>query len=145
MSQSRLNSLGLEGGKDRKDSKSNSINTKDTYIKTFEFPVTVVAAATAQDTNIFAGSRVVQVLSAYLDVTTAEATGTTKTVSVGIGGVANNILNAASVAATGAVGTPLLPAITTTTANNEFTYTLGSADFAELVATAVITCVCQDA
>ena len=145
MSQSRLTSLGLEGSKGHKDSKSNSVNRKDTYIKTFEIPLTVVAANTAQNTGIFAGSRVVQVISAYIDVKTAEATGTTKTVSIGIGGTANNVLNAASVAATGAVGTPLLPAITTTTANNQFTYTLGSANFAELDAVAVVTCLCQDA
>jgi hypothetical protein len=144
MSQSRLTSLGLEGGKDRKDSKSNSINTKDTYIKTFEFQIKLVAATTAQNTGIFAGSRVVQVISAYLDITAAEVTGTTKTINVGIGAAGNNVLNGTSVAATGAVGTPLLPAITTTSSNNQFTYTLASNNFAELVATCVVTCICQD-
>jgi hypothetical protein len=145
MSQSRLNSLGLEGSKGHKDSKSNSVNRKDTYIKTFEIPLPVVAAATAQDTGIFAGSKVVQVISAYIDVKDAEATGTTKTVSIGIGGAGNNVLNGASVAAVGAVGTPVAAAIPTTSSNNEFTYTLGSDDFAELDAIAVVTCLCQDA
>lgn len=145
MSQSRLNSLGLQGGKGNKDSKSNSSNGKDTYLKTFEFPITRVAATTAQNTGIYAGSRAVQVISAYLDITTAEATGTTKTISVGIGGVGNNVLNGTSVAATGTVGTPVAAAITTTTSNNQFTYTLASNNFAELVATCVVTCLCQDA
>lgn len=145
MSQSRLNSLGLQGSKRQKDSKSNSVNASDTYIKTFEFPILAVASGAAQDTNIFAGSKVVQVLSAYIEVDTAEVTGTTKTVSVGVGGVANNVLNGASVAAVGVVGTPVTAAIPTTTANNEFTFTLGSADFAELVARAVVTCICKDA
>ena len=145
MSQSRLNSLGLQGGKRQKDSKSNSVNASDTYIKTFEFPVVAVASAAAQSTGIFAGSQFVQVVSAVILVTTAEATAATKTVSIGIGAAGNNVLSGTSVAATGAVGTPVEAAIPTTTANNEFTYTLAGADFAQLVATAIVTCVCKDA
>lgn len=140
----RFLNVGLQGGLGQKDTQTNSTNTRDAYIKTFEIPLTRVASGATQTTNIEAGSKSIQVVSAYVDVTTAEATAATKTLTVGIGGAAANVLGATSVAATGAVGTPLTPAIKLTTANNKFTYTFAGADFAEFVGTAVVTAICQD-
>lgn len=101
------------------------------------------------------------VLGAWLDVTTAEATGGTKTLDVGLlssesGGDADGFLDGVSVAATGIVGGSLAsggqtlgallradedgagalvpePHILNGTAKS-ISYTAGSADFAELVA-----------
>jgi len=142
--QTRFNAISLEGSFGQRDSQSNGTNTRDTFIKTFEIPLIRVASGALQTTNIEAGSKSIQVISAYIDVVTAEATAATKTLTVGIGGAAANILGATSVAATGAVGTTLLPAIKLTTANNKFTYTLAGADFAEFVGTAIVTAVCSD-
>lgn len=140
----RFNNVGLQGSLGQKDSATNSVNTVDSFIKTFEIPLTRVASAALQTTNIEAGTKSIQVLSAYIDVTTAEATAATKTLTVGIGGAAANILGATSVAATGAVGTTLLPAIKLTSANNKFTYTLAGADFAEFVGKAIVTAICTN-
>ena len=80
----------------------------------------------------------VPAISAYLDVETEETTGTTKTVSVGlVGGTGAEFLSGESVAAAGPVGTPI--GVAYSAAN--ISYTLGSADFAELDATLVITLV----
>ena len=140
----RFNNINLQGSFGQKDAATNSVNTRDTFIKTFEIPLTRVASGALQTTNIEAGTKSIQVISAYIDVTTAEATAATKTLTVGIGGSPANILGATSVAATGAVGTTLLPAIKLTSANNKFTYTLAGADFAEFVGTAIVTAVCSN-
>lgn len=142
--QTRFNAIGLEGGFGQRDSQSNGTNARDAFIKTFEIPLTRVASGSLQTTNIEAGTKSIQVISAYVDVTTAEATAVTKTLTVGIGGAAANILGATSVASTGAVGTPLLAAIPLTSANNKFTYTLAGADFAQFVGTAIVTAICTD-
>lgn len=133
----RFSRVGFSG---RKDTTSNQ---KDTFLQTFEFDLAIAASTDAQDSGVKVPAGIVQVVSAYIDVATVEATGTTKTVSVGVGGAGNNILNGASVAAVGGVGTPVAAAINTTTANNEMTFTLGSADFAELAGRVVVTLLCQ--
>lgn len=137
-SPTRFNRVGLSG---RKDTASNQ---KDTFLQTFEFDIEAVASGAAQDSGVKVPAGIVQALSAYIDVDTAEATGTTKTVSVGVGGAGNNLLNGASVASTGGVGTPVAAAINTTSSNNELTFTLGSADFAELSGRVVVTLLCQE-
>lgn len=136
-SPSRYNRVGFSG------SKNNTTNQKDTFVETFEFDVAAVASGTAQDSGVKVPAGIVQCLSAYIDVETAEVTGTTKTVAVGVGGAGNNLLAATSVAATGGVGTPVAAAINTTTSNNEITFTLGSANFAELAGRVVVTLLCQ--
>lgn len=133
----RFKRVGFSGSKDT------TSNQKDTFAQTFEFDLAVVASTTAQNSGVKVPAGIVQAVSAYIDVETAEATGTTKTVSVGVGGAGNNILNGASVAATGGVGTPVAAAINTTSANNELTFSLGSADFAELAGRVVVTLLCQ--
>jgi hypothetical protein len=140
----RFNNINVQGSFGQKDPATNSVNTRDTFIKTFEIPLARVASAALQTTTIEAGTKSIQVISAYIDVTTAEATAATKTLTVGIGGAAANILGATSVAATGAVGTTLLPAVKLTSANNKFTYTLAGADFAEFVGTAIVTAICSN-
>jgi hypothetical protein len=119
-----------------------STNTQDSYTQTFEFPITIAASAAAQDTGIQAPLNM-QAMSAYLRIRTAEATGTTKTVSVGIVGASASFLSAQDVSAVGAVGTPVTAAVYNGS-NVNFAYTLGSADFAELDATVVLTLKCSD-
>ena len=141
----RFNSVGLQGGRSARDSATNSTNTADTLIKTFEIPLTVVASAAAQTTAIEAGTKWLQVLSAVIVVDVAEATGTTKTISVGIGAGAATVLAATSVAATGVVGSPVVAAIPVTPSTNKFTYTLGSNNFVEFRGRAIVTAVCANA
>jgi hypothetical protein len=129
---SRFDAIGLSGRKGA------TPNLKDSYIKTVEFPVVAVASGAAQSTTVKTPTESIQVISAYLNVTTAEATAVTKTVDVGVTGVGAAVLNDADVSATGPVGTPITAAVPVTT-GNVFTYTLAGADFAELVATCVVT------
>lgn len=141
----RFNNINLQGAVDQKDPATNSVNTADTFIKTFEIPLTVVASAAAQTTAIEAGTKWLQVLSAVIVVDVAEVTGTTKTISVGIGAGAATVLAATSVAATGVVGSPVVAAIPVTPSTNKFTYTLGSNNFVEFRGRAIVTAVCANA
>ena len=141
----RFNSVGLQGGRSARDSATNSTNTADTFIKTFEIPLTVVASAAAQTTAIEAGTKWLQVLSAVIVVDVAEVTGTTKTISVGIGGSATNVLAATSVSSIGVAGTPVAAAIAVTSGTNKFSYALGSANFVEFRGRAIVTAICANA
>lgn len=127
---SRFTKIGISGrtGTDN--------NTQDSFLQTFEFPVQAVLSAAAQDTGILA-PKTIQAMGAYLNVTTAEATGTTKTVSVGVVGASAAFLSTADVSATGPVGTPVT-AVYDNTALANFAFILGSADFVELDATMVL-------
>ena len=125
-------------------------------------PVTIVAAATEQDTGYDLPAKAI-VREVHLDVTTAEATGATKTIDVGTDGSGSNDpdgwLDAASVAAIAVVGPSLangamtrgallrededgagayVPMSDSASGGESITYTLGSNDFAELVANIVI-------
>ena len=142
--QSRLNNLGLQGSFNQRDNQTNTTNTQDTFVKTFEIPLPRVASAATQTTVVEAGSKWLQVISAVIVVDVAETTAVTKTISIGIGGSAVNVMAATSVAATGAVGTPVESAINVTTANNKFTYTLGGADFAQFQGRAIVTAICAN-
>lgn len=142
--QTRYNNVSLQGAFGQKDAATNSVNTQDTFIKTFEIPLTRVASAAAQTTTIEASTKWLQVLSAAIIVDVAEAVGVTKTISIGIGGVSTNVMAATSVAATGAVGSPVTAAINVTTANNKFTYTLGSADWTAFQGRAIVTAICAN-
>ena len=142
--QTRFNNISLQGSFGQKDAATNSVNTQDTFIKTFEIPLTRVASGSAQTTAIEAGTKWLQVLSAVVVTDVAEATGTTKTLTVGIGGAAANVLGATSVAAIGATGTPVLPAINVNSTNNKFTYTLGSADWTTFQGRAIVTAICAN-
>lgn len=114
----------------------------DSYIQTFEFPVVAVASGAAQDTGIATPDTFLQVISAVLVVDTEETTGTTKTVDIGTTSTAAGVINDADVSVAGVVGTPVTAALV---GGGNFTYTLGSADFAELSAFCVVTALCSDA
>lgn len=129
----RYKALGLQGRQD---------GHQDTFLKTYQFPVVAVASAAEQDTGVAAPAGTIQVVSAYLRVTTAEATAAAKTVEVGTtSGSGADILNDASVAATGPVGTPITAAFA---GGGNFSYTLAGADFAELDAVCVVTVLAAD-
>jgi len=132
----RYSALGLQGRQ------ATSENSLDTFIKVYEFPIDAVASGAEQDTGVAAPAGWFQVISAVIQVDTAEATGTTKTVDVGTtSGSGADILNDASVAATGPVGTPVTAAVA---GGGNFSFTLGSADFAELDATCVVYVLAKD-
>ena len=121
--------------------------------------IPIVAAATAQDMTIVipAGSIIKNV---WLDVATAESSGATKTVDIGVsGGDEDGFLAAVSVAAAGTIkgtllnsGQPLgalmsvdeggtselVPEHYVCAAETTLCYTLGSDDFAELVANVIV-------
>lgn len=140
--QTRFNNVSLQGAFQQRDNQTNATNTADTFIKTFEIPLPRVASAAAQTTVVEAGTKWLQILSAVIVVDVAEVTGTTKTISVGIGAGAANVLAATSVAAATVVGTPVTAAIPVTSSTNKFTYTLGSANFAEFQGRAIVTAIC---
>ena len=131
--------------------------------KFFVIPAAIVAATTVNDTGYNMPAKAV-VLEAFLDVTTLEATGATKTVDVGFlnageSGDEDGLLDGASVAAAGLIGPSLangavtrgallrededgagayVPSRDYTAGTRSITYTLGAADFAEMVANIVI-------
>jgi len=131
----RYSAIGLAG---KKESDNNS---KDSFVKTFEFDINAIASGSEQDTGVAAPAGSIQLLSAYIEVATAEVTGTTKTVDVGIVGQPAVFLNDASVAATGPSGTPVQAAIS---GGANFSFTLASANFAELVSKCVVTVIATD-
>lgn len=122
-------------------------------------PLTIVADANAHDTAIVVPAGAV-IEAVYVDVTTQEATGGTKTVSIGVkGGSGTGFLNAVSVASAGTIkGTlvntgqtlgallsvdesgagVLVPEPYVCAAATTVNYTLGSNDFAELVARVIV-------
>lgn len=142
--QTRFNNVSLQGAFGQKDAATNSTNTADTFIKTFEIPLTRVASTAAQTTSIEAGTKWLQIISATIVVDVAEATGTTKTISIGIGAGAANVMAATSVAAAGVAGSPVAAAIPVTPSTNKFTYTLGSNNFAEFQGRAIVTAICAN-
>lgn len=125
---------------------ANPINSSTTqvtarpYIKTLVIPLARVASASAQTiaANTIAGwpTGLVDVISSSLNVIAAEATGATKTVSVGYTGANTAFLNAQTCAATGYfVGARP----TVNLQSKDITYTLGSNDWAEASLELVIT------
>jgi len=136
---SRFSAVGTSGRKDATD------NSLDTFLKTFEFPITVVASTSSQQTGIFVPAGGV-ILSAAIQVETAEATGTTKTVDIGLTGDSDAIIDGGDVSATGWVGATggVGELSSVPCAGGELLYVLGSADFAELEATAVVTVLGSD-
>ncbi len=119
-----------------------STNTQDTYIRTYEIPVTAVASAAEQDTGIAAPTGFIQVISALLVVTTAEATAAVKTLDLGTtSGSGDDALDGVSVAALGPVGTPSTDAFV---GGGNWSYTLADDDFEELEAVAVVTVLASD-
>ncbi len=111
-------------------------NSEDTYLQTFEFDITAVLSASAQDTGVKA-PKTINSFGGYLIVNTPESTGITQTIDIGITGSGTNIVTAADVSAAGKVGTVSNVVIESGGTNN-FSYTLGSGDFVELDARMVI-------
>ncbi len=128
----RLLELGLSGRKGQ------SPNLNDSYIKTVEFPVVAVGTTTAQDSGILTPTKSMQVISSYLQITTAEATAVVKTIDIGVTSQAAVIQNDSDVSAVGADGVPELAAFDVS-AGDTFTYSLVDTDFVELVATCIVT------
>ena len=129
----RFTKIGAAGQKAKVNADDLLLNRGDYYRQTIAFVLPVVAASTEQSTGILvpAGAAV----NVFLNITTAEVTGTTKTIDVGLlSGAGNEFVDDGSVAATGIV----LGTASALTAGDEITYTLASANFAELDAEIVI-------
>ena len=124
MSQTRFNQIGIGG----------NAMPSDAFIHSVEVALPIVAASTSQLTNFTFPFRA-KVLDVNINVNTAEATGTSKVVSLGFDGGSETVLAATvSVASTGLVsGSPQVIA-----SGETLTYRLGSSNFAELDATAII-------
>ena len=128
------------------DNDSNPIGTaKLPYIRTFWVDLPLVASSSAQAiayANIPGWpATYARVISAGVDVITAEATGTTKNVSFGYAGATTAFVNAQSAAAIGVI--PGAGATVNLAATN-LSYTLGSNNFAEAVLEAILTVQCID-
>lgn len=121
-------------------------------------PLTIVADTNPHDTTIVLPAKAI-ITNTFLDVTTQEATGATKTVDIGIsGGDEDGLLDGSSVAATGVIigtlasGAQTLGALLSvdedgagalvpqqySAGGSTICYTLGSADFAELVGNVIV-------
>ena len=129
MSHTRFNGVGLAGRK------SDGVKT-DPFMQQLVIPVTLVASATAQDTGVTLPAAA-GVFQTALNIFTAETTGTTKTVSVGFVGGADDAL-ATNFGVTGA-GFEVAGNANTAAGGEAISYTLGSADFEELDAEIVLT------
>lgn len=123
----RFTKIGAAGQKSKIDSNSNELNRGDYYRQTIAVVLPVVASAAAQDTGIIVPKGAA--VSAYINITTAEATGLTKTIDVGLsGGSGSEFGSGLDVSATGVILGTASPLVSGATV----TYTLGSADFVEL-------------
>ena len=109
-------------------------NKGDYFIQTLTAPVTIVASTAAQTTTTQLPPRCL-VESVVLNVTTAESTGTTQTIDIGLStGGAADLANDISVASTGFVA-----GLQNVVGDAAFlTYSLGSTDYAELEAEIVV-------
>jgi len=130
----RFNRIGAAG------QKKSTANRGDWFTQTFTFTPAVVASGTAQVTAVTLPTNCVSV-SVTVNVLTAEATGTTKTLSVGFdGGSATALASVADVSAVALVaGTDNVIA-----SGETLNYTLGSADFVELDCEVVIQVLASD-
>lgn len=114
-------------------------NLNDPNLVQVEAPVTIVASTSEQDTGVALPANGI-VVSALIRVNTAEVTGGTPTVDVGIVGDPDAMIDAGSVSAAGAVGQTggAGETASVSTAGANIAYALGSADFAELDATIIV-------
>ncbi len=130
----RFTKLANAGQKNKINSAGLVSNAGDWFNRTEVFTIPVVASATAQDTGIILPAGVA--VLAFIRVNTAEVTGTIKTIDIGLsGGTGAEFGNDLSVAATGVV---LGEVNAILTQGDTITYTLGSANFAELDAEVII-------
>lgn len=129
----RYTKIGAAGQKARVNANDLVLNRGDYYRQTIAFVIPIVALTTEQSTGILVPAGVA--VNVFLNITTAEATGTTKTIDIGLlSGTGDEFVDGGSVAATGIV----LGTASVLTAGDEITYTLPSANFAELDAEIVI-------
>lgn len=128
------------------DNASNPIGiAKLPYIRTFWVKLPLVASSSAQAIAIanIPGwpATYARVISAGVDVITAEATGTTKNVSFGYAGATTAFVNAQSAASVGVIAGAGAVANLAATA---LSYTLSANDWAEAVMNAWLTVECID-
>ena len=129
----RRSSIGLSG-QPGKFSNGNEFNRRDYAENNTAFVVKAVQSGAAQDTGIATADGVAVV--AFVDIKTAEVTGTTKTIDVGFsGGSGDELIQGANVASTGVIPGNVNIKVA---AGQTLTFTLGSADFQELDCDVVI-------
>lgn len=138
MSHTRSNGQGHSGGKGRK------FNKLDSYIRTIDFEIEATANASQIDTGIKLPSRT-QMINGYLEVETAEATGTTKTISIGVfGGSGSAFILDADCSAVAPVGKVNNLEVQDTSTNNTIGYTFGSGDWVEFKGKVTLTFIVVD-
>jgi hypothetical protein len=138
MSHTRSNGQGFAGGTGRK------FNKLDSYIITREFEITATANASQIDTGIKLPART-QMLNGFIEVETAEATGLTKTLSIGVfGGASTAFILDADCSAVAPVGKVNNLTVQDTSVNNTIGYTFRSGDLAEFTGKVTLTFVVVD-
>jgi len=134
----RFTKLGVAGGR------SYLTNTQDSYIKTYEIDVMHMATGTAFDTGIEAPKTFAPV-GGWLVINVPESTGLTKTISFGYAAGANDAVTIdIDVSVAGRVGGIKINTTNMNDMLSNFTFMFGSADFAELEATLVLTVMASD-
>ena len=137
MSQTRGSGQGFSGGVGRK------YNKTDSKLVTYEFDIEATANGSQINTGIRIDS-IAQVVSAFVKVDTAEVTGTTKTLNVGVyGGTAAAFLSAVNCSTTGPKGTPVT-LVQDTSTNNTIGYTFASGNWAEFKGVVSLTMIQAD-
>ena len=130
-SPTRYGKLGFTANKD---------NPREAYMQIGQVALPVVASAAEQTTTYVFPSRCV-IVGCYLDVETAEVTGLTKTLDVGLDTAGAAVLgNNLSTAATGSV----LGLGGVVADGDTLTYTLGSADWVEFEGQIILDLIAQD-
>lgn len=114
--------------------------SSDPYIRQYVIELPRVASA-AEQALAFEMPANAMAMRGFLRVRTAEATGTTPTLSVGVVGTPNNIASAISAAATGLVALDDVP---TDVSGLTLAYQLGSADWAEFEGEVVLEVLASD-
>lgn len=113
-------------------------NVLDSQIISYEFPIKATLDNAQIDTGIPIGN-IAQLISGFIKVDVAEATGVTKDIDIGVtGGSGNVFMLNVNAAATGVFGTPITTVVDTST-NNTVSYRFGSADWVEFEGTLHLT------
>lgn len=130
----RFNKIGLSGRLGEKSDTGLILNRGDYTFKIVSFVPKIVASTAAQDTGISInpGAK----FNSFVRILTAESTGTTKTIDVGlVGGSSTALIDGANVAGVGVVAQNNAAPVGQT---RNVSYSLGSANFAELDCEVVI-------
>lgn len=131
---SRFNKVGTSGNR------GSDSNIVDSYNQTFEFEVAAQTGSLTFDTGIVLPAHV-QAMSGMLIVDVAEATGLVKSLTVGIAGSTDAIMNTTPTIVAATIGQPILIAFDNPPGGT-LLITFGSDDWVEFAGRFIIECKC---